>query len=226
MTHRSNAQQSPWHEWIDRDDRSWLDSLALKKWDTNFCQKSLHPLLEPIVTSLEFGSHSRWGLQAPKDELRALENNFLGWMKSSSEWTVLQQNWSEEEMGPWSLPLTLTRSYMRFHSKSWNAFAPKKSRPSPSPLQLYGTGYTHPGYEFGSEGLDQALSAPILEAFNVMVEEIPIGPVRLVYQLHLDGLINEEISELMGLQLDIVEAHLAEAKSHIELLVQERNFGT
>ena len=190
-----------WNEWLERDDRSWLKALAERKWSAVECHKSLGLMLESIVTSLHFSCHSRWGLQPSEDRLPKITFEFLEWMKSSGEWLHIEKTWGASQNGPWSLPLSLSRSYVRFRETSLSDKNMTRSESSaraflelPAPSEL--------GHH---------LTDTIMNAFGSLTQQLP-AHLRLSYQLHLEGLLENEIASITAQPIKEVHQHILEAK--------------
>jgi len=166
--------------------------------------RSLGPLLDSIVTSLNYASHSRWGLKPDGTQVRRVVLEFLDWMKESGEWTQIEKSWKEWE-GPWSLPLSLSRSFVRFRARNDDHKRQTRSESSargyldlPAPMQAS----------------VNSLTEEVWDAFSSMAHSLPEG-IRLSYQLHLEGLLIDEIANLTGHPVDTVTQHVAEAKAFL-----------
>lgn len=114
----------------------------------------------------------RWGFEASKSERLQQEESFLGWLADSGEWKKLQAQWASDTEGPWSLPYFLMRAYSRFVSPT--------NKTSVEALSF-----------------EKELTQEILKEFDHMVSDVP-EEARLVYLLHLEGLVDEEIAQLLG----------------------------
>ena len=62
--------------------------------------------------------------------------------------------------------------------------------------------------------LENAITSPFLEAFSFVTFSLP-EPLQLVYQLHLEGLLNNEIAILLNKDIKMVENLVLEAKEHL-----------
>jgi hypothetical protein len=191
-----------WQEWTERDDRSWLAALSARQWSTTDCHKSLKALLEPIVFSLHFSAHSRWGVQIPAGRLQEIMVAFLDWMRESKEWTRLSERWKASGDGPWSLPLALARSFVRYRE----TLPEEKTSAGQSGLRSLAE-LPSPLHETAD-----LTSGAVIDAFASLAHQLPAG-IRLSYQLHLEGLLDDEIAALLQLEPSVVSEHVTDAKA-------------
>lgn len=122
-------------------------------------------------------------------------------MERESEWSRLEKHWSQSE-GPWSLPLAMSRAYLRFRlEKGWVTDEPS----------LAGA---RNALDLSMAGVLPNLTENILEAFSKAHEGLP-EPIRIPYQLYLEGLLPKEISALMGVAEAKVQKAINAAKKHM-----------
>ncbi len=153
--------------------------------------KLLSPLLHPIVTSLSFSSHNRFGLPTSGKDLKRYVAEFLIWMKASGDWQAVGDAWSADDEGPWSLPFVLLRSYLRYRQQLFPSVNERHANGVIDDIHL--------------------IASPIMDAFVHLSHRLP-DPYRLSYQLHLEGLLNEEIESLLKLPTGTSQKHIDEAK--------------
>jgi len=128
--------------------------------------------------------------------------DFTRYLKEDGEWKALHARWQRAEEKPFSLPLFLTRAYARFKAKH------------------------HPDRhdEQVGEGRDLSpvalvpgsVSAPLVDAFFELTRQLP-EECRLIYQLHLEGLLDPEIALILRTDLGEVRERILEAKDRLDL---------
>lgn len=122
-------------------------------------------------------------------------------MQRESGWHRLEKRWSKSQ-GPWSLPLALSRAYLRFRlEKGWVTDEPS----------LAGA---RNALDLSIASVLPNLTENILEAFSKAHEGLP-EPIRIPYHLYLEGLLPKEISALMGVTEAKVQKAITEAKRHM-----------
>lgn len=161
-------------------------------------------MLEPIVTSLHFSCHSRWGVQPSSARVRELVREFLDWMRESKEWTELETEWKSLEEGPWSLPLALSRAYVRFRETQTRPAKGRSESGARTLLEL-------PSPHHGQAGV---LSDAIMDAFSSLAQQLPYE-LKAVYLLYLEGLLPSEISALAQISPSEVERRIRESKERL-----------
>ena len=190
---RPQADQGPWIEWTQRDDRSLLDALYQKNWAAPYCLKSLQEFLYTIVTSLEFSSHSGFGVQPSKARLISLQNDFLNWMTVNGEWHKLHSLWKSRTLKHYSLPLQLSRSFLRFRSEHRQKNGERREKPR-----------------------DVSMSSALLGKMNREIESMDALTTRLIINFCFDGLLSTEIAILLRTPLSLVETILGDAKTALK----------
>lgn len=196
-----------WAEWLERDDRSWVKALRLREWSPEMEWDRLSPLALSIVTSLDFGRYSRRGVSPQRSVVEDRARQFLVWMARESEWSRIEKRWGQSE-GPRSLPLAMSRAYLRFRlEKGWVTDEPSYAG-------------TRNALDFSLASMVPNLTEGILEAFSKAHEGLP-EPLRIPYQLYLEGLLPSEISALMGVTESKVQKAIAEAK---KIMTEDTNY--
>lgn len=151
-------------------------------------------------------------MQPSTRELKKLSLEFLDWMKSSQSWQTLHQDWKGSASGPWSLPFALNRHYLRFlfdlHPESRN----RERSLTGERLLLDASDLENPGIN------TRLISNPILDAFASLTQRLE-PELRLVYQLHLEGLLNDEIAAVLQLTEINVEKIISQAKGSLGLAI-------
>ncbi len=136
-------------------------------------------------------------------------------MKEEHGWQELSKSWhSKDFVGTYSLPLFLSRYFIRFREIQEQKAAQKQKKHSihnsysaqRSMLELPSPGEMH--------RIAGELSGPILDAFSGLAHNVP-EEHRLSFQLHLEGLLPQEISQLSGFPLSDVKRSITEAKRFI-----------
>jgi hypothetical protein len=197
--------QGPWSELFgNKEDQRLLASLKAQKWQPDACYSFLKELLSPLVQSLHFNSHSRWGLQIESQEIRTLCLKFLGWMNQKNEWPAIEARLSAK--APSSLLVCLSRSFVRFQAQT----GIKKQLEREPSYSAKRTLLELPH----SQTLSQ-IGGAVLDAFTSLTAQLP-DDLRLPYQLHLEGLINPEISALLGIDESDVSTRINDAKNYLK----------
>jgi len=185
----------PWTELFDsKADARLLASLKAQKWEPEACYSSLKEILNPLAQSLHFNSHSRWGLQIDSQEIRTLSLRFLAWMLKNNEWPALAAS-VRSSSAPASLRVRLSRCFVRFRSETGAK--------------------TRVEVEDSDSRILSQIGSAVLETFTVLSSKLP-DPLRLPYQLHLEGLVDEEISALIGIDTFEVSQLINQAKKHLK----------
>jgi hypothetical protein len=195
----AKVSETQWKDWLNRDDRSGLESLSQDSWSSRVTLENLRDLLDSIVTAEHFSSHQRWGTTPSKSSLESLKKDFADWLRESGEWSALHASWKKDTHGPWSLPYFLARACHRFRCER-----------APSSIARGELAFSHSGPDTAA-----AIASVMHDAFVSMTHRLP-ERCKLSYQLHLEGLINPEIASLLSLELGEVEEHLREAKHFLD----------
>lgn len=197
----SYSKQSPWHSFMQRDDRSLLKDLAHHQWSSNYILEKIPGIVFAALRSLHFSRSHRWGVAISTEKMRPIAMQFCEWMRTHGEWEKCETSWSKKSKGPWSLPFQIFRSYYRFRRAEY----PKGIKGEVS--------YSGQKSLLDMEGspLENALTGPFLEAFSFITFSLP-EPLQLPYQLHLEGLLPHEISKLLGIQANKIDQAIHAAK--------------
>jgi DNA-directed RNA polymerase specialized sigma24 family protein len=161
----------------------------------------LRERLERIVSALHFSSQKRWGLQSDSQEIRALSQKFVSWMSKNSSWHRLHEASTQK---PFSLDVFLGREWLRF--------AETQIKRSPHTNE--------PSYSAKRTLLELPLpvtqmSAQVLDAFSSLTQKLP-EELRLTYQLHLEGLLVNEIAQVCELSEKEIQEKIVLAKKWIQ----------
>ncbi len=199
----ARAKSHPWGAFLNRDDRMLLKELSAAGWSSHKVIERVPGIVFAALRSLHFSRSNRWGVAVSVDKMRPLAMNFLEWMRTRGEWERIHQKWSKKSKGPWSLPFQIFRSYYRFRRAEF-------------PTGVQGeVSYSGQRSLLDMEApLDKALTGPFLEAFSFVTFSLP-EPMQLPYQLHLEGLLNDEISILLSKPKAEVEGLISDAKEHL-----------
>ncbi|MEZ4813663.1 MAG: hypothetical protein R3A80_00450 [Bdellovibrionota bacterium] len=197
------AKDHPWSAFLSRDDRVLLKELSSTGWSSHKTLERIPGVVFAALRALHFSRSNRWGVAISVEKMRPLAIQFLEWMRTRGEWDRIHQKWSKKSRGPWSLPFQIFRSYYRF-------------RRSEFPRGVQGeVSYSGQKSLLSMEAtLDKALAGPLLEAFSFVTFSLP-EPLQLPYQLHLEGLLNNEISILLGKSSDEIDVLILDAKHHL-----------
>jgi hypothetical protein len=184
-----------WKQVLLRDDRSWLESLSENAYDLKNIENSTNPipLLMDIVTSVEYQSHSSFGGGTPIESVKSLAEKFWLYLVESQSLESLRNQWRQDNVGPWSLQFYFLRRLPAFLHRGKSHFI---STDTPDSQEFLGV-----------------LEKSLLEAFQRMTETLPLkNHTRLIYQLHMEGLVDSEISTLIGVTKLQVKKSLSYAK--------------
>lgn len=199
----SRAKTHPWGAFLSRDDRLLLKDLSRAGWSSHKIIERIPGIVFAALRSLHYSRSNRWGVAVSVDKLRPLALQFLEWMRTRGEWERIEEKWKKKSKGPWSLPFQVFRSYYRFRRAEFPKGVQGEVSYSGQRSLL----------EFDAP-LEKALTGPFLEAFSFVTFSLP-EPLQLPYQLHLEGLLNEEISILLSKPSDQIENMIIEAKEHL-----------
>lgn len=198
MDHKSN-----WSQFLIRDDRKVLAKIQSSGFSKSVVTDLVRSHVFAAIRSLHFSRSNRIGVDVPKDSLMFLSEQFIKWLHDKDEWSKLDELWSKDKNGPWSMPFFIHRSYYRFRRETFPQGV--KGEVSFSGQRSY----------LELDGSFAGLTAPILEAFSFVTQAIP-EPFRLYYQLHLEGLLNHEIAAVLNCDVKIVREKIAQAKEFLE----------
>lgn len=198
--------ESPWAELFGKkEEKSLLFSLRTQKWQPEACYSLLKEILNPLVQSLHFNSHSRWGLQIDSQEIRTLSMGFMEWMQKTNAWIVVENRVLSRTPSS-SLRVSLSRAFVRYQAASGlktlserePSFSAKRSM-----LELPESHY-----------LSQ-ISGAAMDAFTSLTSQLP-EELRLPYQLHLEGLVDSEIAALLQIESEEINLRIQQAKSYLK----------
>ncbi len=196
MTRRIK-ENSPWADWLGRDDRTWISNFDpanppdISMPDSAF-PSPFRTLVRFIVSSVESASQTHLSVGFLPPQTANLCKTFEAWYLKSNEIQLLTKQWESESSGPWSFPLALLRSYSRFKAQVDQSDFKKTS------IQA------------------QELEAHIMMAFQNMTEALNDFPtMKTVYQLHLEGILENEISWITEIPIPIVNELILEAKGRL-----------
>lgn len=201
MTDR--GKKHPWASFLTRDDRAILRDLSAVDWASHKVLERIPGMVFAALRSLHFSRSNRWGVAVSIDKMRPIATEFLEWMRTRGEWDRCEESWSKKGKGPWSLPFQVFRSYYRF-------------RRSEFPKGVNGeVSYSGQRSLLDVDApLDKAITGQFLEAFSFVTFSLP-EPLQLPYQLHLEGLLSEEISRLLAKPVDEIDDLIGQAKGHL-----------
>jgi hypothetical protein len=208
---KKSKAPGPWAKQLEADAKKLFESLESQKWDPEHALSLFKGPLSDVISSLEFNSHHRWGLQADAEEIRHLSKEFLQWMESTQRW----EDWrvaAKEFSGTWPVRFFLARDYLRFKKER------KETHLSES--KNYRLAQRNAGNLSRLNELGENLSEQMLEAFSGLTQKLPKA-IRLFYELHLDGLLNNEIAWLMDVEETAVAQGIAEAKEFLSDFASE-----
>jgi hypothetical protein len=200
MTDRPKTH--PWAAFLNRDDRALLRELAAVNWASHKVMERIPGMVFAALRSLHYSRSNRWGVAVSVDKMRPIASQFLEWMRTRGEWDRVEAKWSKKNKN-WSLPFQIFRSYYRF-------------RRSEFPRGINGeVSYSGQRSLLDTNApLERAITGQFLEAFSFVTFSLP-EPLQLAYQLHLEGLLSNEISMLLCKSQKEVDQLIAEAKNHL-----------
>lgn len=199
MTIRS--KQDPWAAFFFRDDRQLLKEFSSLDWSSQKIIEKIPGTVFSALRALHFSRSNRWGVAVSVEKMRPIGLQFLEWMRTNGEWSQCETNWRKKGKGPWSMPYQIFRSYYRFRRAQFpkgvkNEVSYSGQR---SLLELEGS-------------LEHMLAGKVLEAFSSVTFSLPEN-LQLPYQLHLEGLLPDEMSRILEVPVKQVEAWINEAKT-------------
>lgn len=203
---RSNMERKdrPWRDLFEsHEERKILAALSALNWQPEASYSLLKELLSPIIHFAHFNSHSRWGLQIDSQEIRALALRFHSWMNQTQSWVKIQKE-LEQNGKPSSLKVLLSRCFARFRESTGLKTSAEKE----------------PSYSARRTLLELPqpqilVSGEILDAFASLTSQLP-KELRLPYQMHLEGLVDEEISALLDIDPKELQTTLKSAKTYMK----------
>ncbi len=208
-----------WKDWLDRDDRQCLVDLEEHKWSGPYTWKVFSPWLHSIVSSLHFGSQLSWGLQTSTKDIKILAFEFLAWLEEVKAWGELKHRWAHRTEGHFSIPFFMARAYLRFKAAAYPDW--KNQASASGQRQLLELPDPHFHRETFSENT-KWISSPILDAFASLTSRLA-PEIRLIYQLHLEGLLNGEIAAVLQCEEKEVVAAISAAKGELNFDLKKGN---
>jgi hypothetical protein len=163
-----------------------------------------------IVTSVEFQSHSANGIVVPHESVKNLAEKFWRYLIESQAFETLANDWKSDPLGPWSLPFYLIRRLPPFLDFYRTQPTFKKYHETPEESEILGV-----------------LEKSVLSAFQAMTETLPLhNHIRLVYQLHMEGLLDYETAALLGISKAQVKKSIQSAKKILkgEILAPKKGY--
>jgi DNA-directed RNA polymerase specialized sigma24 family protein len=126
-------------------------------------------------------------------------------MIQKNEWSAIEARLSAKSASA-SLIVCLSRSFVRFQAQSG---IKKQLEREPS----YSAKRTV--LELPQPQTLSQIGGAVLDAFTSLTAQLP-DDLRLPYQLHLEGLINEEISALLGIDESALTLRIQNAKNYLK----------
>ncbi len=126
-------------------------------------------------------------------------------MNQKNEWPAIEARLGAKTASV-SLLVCLSRSFVRYQAQSGTK---KQLEREPS----YSSKRTV--LELPQPQILSHIGGAILEAFGSLTAQLP-DDLRLPYQLHLEGLINEEISALLGIDESDLSTRIRNAKNYLK----------
>lgn len=126
-------------------------------------------------------------------------------MNQKNEWPAIEARLGAKTASV-SLLVCLSRSFVRYQAQSG---IKKQLEREPS----YSSKRTV--LELPQPQMLSHIGGALLEAFSSLTAQLP-DDLRLPYQLHLEGLINEEISALLGIDESDLSTRIRNAKNYLK----------
>jgi DNA-directed RNA polymerase specialized sigma24 family protein len=126
-------------------------------------------------------------------------------MNQKNEWPAIEARLGAKTASA-SLLVCLSRSFVRFQAQSG---IKKQLEHEPS----YSAKRTL--LELPQPQMLSQIGGAVLDAFSSLTAQLP-EDLRLPYQLHLEGLINEEISALLGIEESDLTVRIRNAKNYLK----------
>lgn len=145
-------------------------------------------------------------------ETNRIISEYLSWINDQGLWIALNDCWSKQAEGPWSIPLFLAASYSEFLTSQYPDLSSKESSISfRKAIVEYSSSSPVP-----SNRVMGNIAEQLVESFTAWTNTLP-SDLRLTYQLHLEGLLNHEISGLLSIHENEVEKRILKSKSELGL---------
>jgi hypothetical protein len=168
------------------------------------------------VEELHFGSQKTSALTLLPNEVSRISKEYLGWLKDQDLWQELSTCWSAQTQGPWSIPLFLATGYSEFMASQYPDIGGKESSLSyKRAIVEYSTRTQGP-----SNRVVGAMAEQIVESFAAWTNTLP-DELRMVYQLHLEGLLENEIGGILGINPNEVYRRIEAAKAELGIPKRE-----
>lgn len=135
-------------------------------------------------------------------------------METSKNWPPILELWRRDKKGPWSLPFLLARHYLRFLAVAYPELRAQEKSMS-GKRQFWDLPDTE-SMHFDSKWITD----PVLDAFSSLTNRLP-PDIQLVYQLHLEGLLEEEISHVLRMPVDQIPQLIQQAKQLLGVALAE-----
>lgn len=202
-----NWQEPAWELLRTDDHRTLLKKVLAAKGAVDVVYQLCSPWLHLIVEELHFGSQKTSALTLLPNEVVRITKEYIAWLKEESYWQALDESWSTQSQGPWSIPLFLATIYQEFTVSQYPDLSGKESSLSFKKALIE---YSHKSQVPPSRVVG-AMAEQIVESFSAWTNSLP-EPLRLCYQLHLEGLVEPEIGLILDLSADQVSEKIREAK--------------
>jgi hypothetical protein len=207
MTRRTTDAEAPWVEWIDRDDRALLGRLEDMNWSPDESLLALSPHLQLIVASLGKASQLSLGWCDDQNLYLTQSKDFLVWLQNNGdERRHLSDTFASLKRGPWTLPVLLSRSYVRHRSG------------------LHVQKFDDESVEV--RDLSQLIASDLVRIVDDWQDELPSGIKKTCLMLYFEGLVPAEIAGLLCLKPEVVESFVGEMKLRFFEQDKGRKFGT
>jgi hypothetical protein len=207
MKRRTNDVETPWIEWVDRDDRALLSRLEKIDWSPVESLHALSPHLQLIVASLGKPSQLSLGWCDDQELYAAQSTQFLKWLQSNTEERRhFGDTFASMKRGPWTLPVLLSRSFVRHRS---GLHVP--------PVD---------SFDLEVRDLSQLIADDLVRILDEWQDELPSGIKKTCLMLYFEGLIPTEIAGLLCLKPEVVESFVSEMKLRFFEQDKGRKFGT
>jgi hypothetical protein len=204
-----------WHEpgWeiVKNDDhRSLLSKIVSSKASMDIVYQLCSPWLHLIVEELHFGSQKTSALTLLPNEVSRISKEYLSWLKDVELWQQLSDHWSTQTRGPWSMPLFLATGYQEFLVTQYPDLGVKESSLSyRRAIVEYSTKSNIP-----SNRVVGALAEQLVESFTAWTNTLN-DTLRTCYQLHLEGMLENEIGAILELDPEEVHRRIQAAKAEL-----------
>ena len=150
------------------------------------------------------------------NELGRISKELLSWVQEKGMWQELLSYWSQETNAIRSLPLFFSGVYKFFIEEMY----PDLSCKDTSLSLREAIGDFSSGAEMSTNTkIVGDMAENLLASFGDWTQDLP-DQIRLAYQLHLEGLLNTEIAEVLGENESEIQTKIKDAK---DLLLKAGN---